>query len=52
MSTTAIHRNALATGAMLLEYKLEAVLGVGGFGMTYLARDIKDRKSTRLNSSH
>lgn len=40
MSTTAIHRNALATGTMLLEYKLEAVLGVGGFGMTYLARDI------------
>jgi serine/threonine protein kinase len=40
MSSTAIHRNALSAGTSLLEYRLEAVLGVGGFGMTYLARDI------------
>ena len=26
-------------GAMLLEYRLESVLGVGGFGMTYLCTD-------------
>jgi serine/threonine protein kinase len=31
--------NALAIGSMLMEYRLDAVLGVGGFGITYLARD-------------
>ena len=33
------YRNSLTLGAMLLEYRLESVLGAGGFGMTYLARD-------------
>jgi serine/threonine protein kinase len=31
--------NALEIGTTLMEYRLEAVLGVGGFGITYLARD-------------
>jgi serine/threonine protein kinase len=31
--------NALPLGSMLMEYKLETVLGVGGFGITYLAHD-------------
>src|SRR6478735_4302110 len=31
--------NALPLGDMLMEYRLDAVLGVGGFGITYLARD-------------
>ena len=31
--------NALNAGAMLNEYRIDAVLGVGGFGITYLARD-------------
>jgi len=31
--------NALPLGTMLMEYRLESVLGVGGFGITYLARD-------------
>ena len=39
MSATATYRNALAIGTMLLEYRIEAVLGAGGFGMTYLCTD-------------
>ena len=39
MSETTTYRNALALGTNLLEYQLELVLGAGGFGMTYLARD-------------
>ncbi len=31
--------NALTIGSMLMEYHLDNVLGVGGFGITYLARD-------------
>lgn len=34
-----VYRNALKMGTMLQEYRLESVLGVGGFGMTYLATD-------------
>ena len=33
------HGVALKNGAMLHEYRLEGVLGVGGFGVTYLAED-------------
>lgn len=33
------YRNALQPQQMLHEYRLESVLGAGGFGMTYLARD-------------
>ena len=33
------YRNSLPLGSMLLEYRLESVLGSGGFGMTYLAYD-------------
>ncbi len=33
------YRNALPLGTMLLEYRLESILGAGGFGMTYLAYD-------------
>ena len=39
MSESTTYRNALALQSMLLEYRLEAVLGAGGFGMTYLAWD-------------
>jgi serine/threonine protein kinase len=33
------YTNTLPLDSMLMEYKLSAVLGVGGFGITYLARD-------------
>jgi serine/threonine protein kinase len=39
MAQTPLYRNALPMQAMLLEYRIEQVLGVGGFGITYLARD-------------
>jgi hypothetical protein len=39
MSETTTYRNALSLSSMLLEYRLEAVLGAGGFGMTYLGWD-------------
>ena len=39
MSPTAAHRNALPLQSMLHEYRLEQVLGAGGFGITYLGCD-------------
>ncbi|MFQ5935809.1 MAG: protein kinase, partial [Acidiferrobacterales bacterium] len=33
------HKDALPRGSQLAEYTIEAVLGHGGFGVTYLARD-------------
>ena len=38
--TKETHRNALPRGFKLEEYEIEALLGHGGFGITYLARDI------------
>ena len=39
MTDDTTHLNALPLNSMLLEYRLESVLGAGGFGMTYLAWD-------------
>jgi serine/threonine protein kinase len=39
MSEATTYRNALPLDSMLLEYRLESVLGAGGFGMTYLGWD-------------
>ena len=36
---TATHRNALPAGFELHEYRIDSVIGHGGFGITYLARD-------------
>lgn len=35
------HKNALPVGYELAEYSIERVLGHGGFGITYLARDTR-----------
>ena len=40
--------NALALYSMLLEYRLESVLGVGGFGMTYLGWDTNLEKHVAI----
>ena len=39
MATAAEPANALPRGYALNEYRIESVLGAGGFGMTYLATD-------------
>ena len=39
MAETTTYRNALPLQSLLLEYRLESVLGAGGFGMTYLGWD-------------
>jgi hypothetical protein len=48
MSVPATYHNALPLASMLLEYRLESVLGAGGFGMTYLARDTHLEKNVAI----
>jgi serine/threonine protein kinase len=42
------HQNALPLGSMLMEYRLVSVLGAGGFGITYLARDLNLEKDVAI----
>jgi serine/threonine protein kinase len=44
----ATHQNALPIGSMLMEYRLDAVLGAGGFGITYLAFDTNLEKKVAI----
>ena len=39
--STAPSGQALPAGTRLEEFEVERVLGTGGFGITYLARDVK-----------
>ena len=40
MSTENVNAQALPSGTLLNEFEVEEVLGSGGFGITYLARDV------------
>jgi serine/threonine protein kinase len=42
------YRNSLPLDSMLLEYRLESILGAGGFGMTYLAYDTHLEKKVAI----
>ncbi len=42
------YRNSLPLNTMLLEYRLDSVLGAGGFGMTYLGRDTHLEKKVAI----
>jgi serine/threonine protein kinase len=44
----ATHHNALTIGSMLMEYRLESVLGAGSFGITYLAFDTNLEKKVAI----
>jgi serine/threonine protein kinase len=46
--TQTTHQNALPLGSMLMEYRLVSVLGAGGFGITYLARDVNLEKDVAI----
>jgi len=48
MSETTTYRNALPAGTLLLEYRLDGVLGAGGFGITYLAHDTHLEKNVAI----
>ena len=42
------HQNALPLGSKLMEYRLDSVLGAGGFGITYLAFDTNLEKKVAI----
>ena len=48
MADTPTYRNSLTLGSMLHEYRLDSVLGAGGFGMTYLGWDINLEKHVAI----
>jgi len=48
MAESQDYRNSLPLKSMLLEYRLESVLGAGGFGMTYLGWDTNLEKKVAI----
>lgn len=46
--TQSTHQNALPLGSKLMEYRLDAVLGAGGFGITYLGHDTNLQKDVAI----
>jgi serine/threonine protein kinase len=42
------YRNSLPLNSMLLEYRLDSILGAGGFGMTYLGWDTNLEKKVAI----
>jgi serine/threonine protein kinase len=48
MGESTVYHNALELESMLGEYRLKSVLGVGGFGMTYLAWDSNLEKQVAI----
>jgi serine/threonine protein kinase len=47
-SVSTQYPNALPIGSSLMEYRLDTVLGVGGFGITYLAHDTLLQKDVAI----
>ena len=45
---TSYHKDALPTGYQLAEYVIETILGHGGFGITYLAKDVQLGKQVAI----
>lgn len=48
MGESTVYRNALDLNSTLNEYRLESILGTGGFGITYLARDTHLEKQVAI----
>jgi serine/threonine protein kinase len=48
VTTQESYTNVLTMDSMLMEYRLTSVLGVGGFGITYLARDTHLEKDVAI----
>jgi len=48
MNPAAAHRNALPLRSMLHEYRIDQILGAGGFGISYLAADTHLEKQVAI----
>lgn len=48
MSTPPSYASALPIGSDLLDFRIQSILGVGGFGITYLAQDLLLQKNVAI----